>query len=56
MFGFNGQYPADHPKNQLLTFLGKTCKKSVVEHSVEKPILLHFVNFSTTFSPRLHMI
>ena len=34
-------------------FRAKNCKKSTVKHSIEKPILLTFVNLSTTFYPRL---
>ena len=34
-------------------FLAKSCKKSVVKQSIEKPILLNFVNLSPTFCPLL---
>ena len=44
MFGFNGEYPAVHPKFEFWRFLLKNCKKSAVEHSTEKSILLNFVN------------
>ena len=53
MFGFNGEYPAVHPKVKFWRFLLKNCKKSAVKHSIEKSILLNFVNFSPTFCPRL---
>ena len=32
--------------------LVKTCRKSAVKHSIDKPVLLNFVNMSPTFSPR----
>ena len=53
MLGFDGEYPAGYPKAKLWRFFGKSCKKSTVKHSIEKPILLDIVNFSTTFCPRL---
>ena len=49
MFGFNSEYPAVHPKVKFWGFLLKKCKKSAVKHSIEKPTLLNFVNFSLTF-------
>ena len=52
MLGFDGEYPAVHQKAKLSRFLVKNCKKSAVKHSIEKPILLHFVNLSPTFCPR----
>ena len=33
----------------------KNCAKSAVKHSTEEPILLNFVNLSTTFRPRLYI-
>ena len=53
MYGFNGEYPAVHPKIKFLCFLLKHCKKSAVKHSIEKPNLLNFVNLSPAFCPRL---
>ena len=53
MLGFNGEFPAVHPKAKFWRFLVKNCKKSAVEHSIEKPILLNFVNLSPTFCPKL---
>ena len=52
-FGFDGEYPAVHPKAKLWRFSVKNCKKSAVKHSIEKPISLNFVNLSPTFCPRL---
>ena len=53
--GFDGEYPAVNPKAKFWRFLVKNCKKSAVKHSVEKPILLNFVNLSSTFCPRLYI-
>ena len=53
MLGFDGEYPAVHPKARFWRFLVKNYKKSAVKHSIEKPILLNFVNLSPTFCPRL---
>ena len=44
MLGFDGEYLAGHPKFSL-----KTPKKSAVKHSIQKLILLNFVNLFTTF-------
>ena len=38
---------------EMLWFLEKNRKKSAVKHSIEKRILLKFVNLSPTFCPRL---
>ena len=54
MLGFDGEYPAVHSRAKFWRFLVKNCKKSAVKHSVEKPILLNFVNVSPTFCPRLY--
>ena len=43
MFGFNGEYPAVHPKLKVSRFLLKNCKISVAKNSIEKLILLNFV-------------
>ena len=43
----------DATKSQMLTFFGKNFQKSAVRHSIEKPVLLNFVNLSSTFRPRL---
>ena len=53
MLGFGIEYPTAHPKAKFSRFLLKNCKKSVVKHSMEKRILLNFVNLSPTFCPRL---
>ena len=39
MFGFDGEYTADHPRGK--TFF---CENWAVKHCIEKPILLKFVN------------
>ena len=51
--GFDGKYPAVHRKVKFWCFLVKNCKKSAVKYSIEKPILLNFVNLSPAFCPRL---
>ena len=56
MLGFDGQYTAVHPKANFLRFLEKNCKKSAEKHSIEKLILLNFVNLSPTFCPGLYFI
>ena len=53
MLGFDGAYQAVQPRAKFWHFLVKNCKKSAVKHSIEKPILLNFVNLSPTFCPRL---
>ena len=53
IIGFDGKYPAVHPKAKFLCFSVKTCKKSTVKQSIEKRILLNFMNSSATFYPRL---
>ena len=55
MFGFNGEYPAVNPKVKFWRFSLKNCKISVVKNSIEKPILLNFMNLSLTFCPRLYI-
>ena len=54
MRGFDGEYPAIHPKAKFWSFLVQNCKQSAVKDSTEKPILLNFVNLSPTFCPRLY--
>ena len=51
--GPKGECSAGHPKAKFRRFFVKNCKKLAVKHSIEKPILLNFVNLSTTLSPRL---
>ena len=53
MLGFDGEYPAVHPKAKCWRFLVKNSKKSAVKHSIEKPVLLNFMNLPPTFCPRL---
>ena len=53
MLGFDVEYTSVHPKARFWHFLAKNCEKSAVKHSIEKPILLNFVNLSPTFCPRL---
>ena len=48
--GFDGEYP---DKRQISIFIQENCEKSAVRHSIEKPILLNFVNLSTIPCPRL---
>ena len=54
MRGFDGEYAAFEPKAKFWRFFVKNGKKkSAVKRSIEKPILLNFVNLSATFFPRL---
>ena len=53
MIGFDGEYPAVHPKAKFWRLLVKNCKISAINHSIEKSILLNFVNLSLTCCPRL---
>ena len=53
MLGFHSEYPAIHPKAKFWRFSVKNRTKSAVKHSIEKLILLSFVNLSPTFCPRL---
>ena len=43
-------------KKKILTVLLHNFKKSAVTHSIEKPMLLNFVDLSTIFCPRLQEI
>ena len=40
-------------KRQISIFVQENCEKSAVRHSIEKAILLNFVNLSTIPCPRL---
>ena len=45
--------PSTQPANQKANFdscARQNCKKSTVKHSIEKPILLNFMNLSTIFA------
>ena len=53
MLGFDGKYPAVHPKAKIWRILVKNCTKSAATHSIEKPVLVNFVNLSPIFCPRL---
>ena len=53
MLVFDGKYLAGYPNSKFWRFSGKNRKISAVKHSIEKPVLLNFVNLSTTFCPRL---
>ena len=56
MLGIDDQFPAIQTKAKFCCFLVKNCKKSAVKHSIEKPILLKFVNLSPSFCPRLYYL
>ena len=45
-----------HQKAKFWRLLVKICKKSVVKHCRENPILLNFVNLSPNFCPRLYLL
>ena len=49
---FIGKYSV---KRKIWTFVLRNCKKSVVEHSIERLTILYFVDLSTIFCPRLYM-
>ena len=53
MLGYDGDYRS--PKSQILMLSVKNNKKLAVKQSIEKPILLNFVNLSPTLCPRLQM-
>ena len=55
MLEFDGELPVVHPKAKFDVFWQKNCKNSAVKHSIEKPVLLNFVNLSPTFCPRLQL-
>ena len=46
-----GNQPAAQKVN--VDSLIETCEKPAVKYAIEKPILLHFFNFSTIISPGL---
>ena len=54
MLRCNSKCPAVQPKAKFWHSLVKNRKNSAVKHSIEKPILLNFVNLSPTFCPRLY--
>ena len=47
-----GRLASGSPKKQSLTFVLENHEKSAVKHSIEKHILLNFVNLSTFFCAR----
>ena len=49
MLRFDGEYPGVYPKATFWRFSVKNCKKSASKDSIEKPILLNFVNLTPTF-------
>ena len=53
MLKFDEEHSAGHEKAKFLHFSVNNRKISAVKHFTEKPILLNFVNLSTTFCPRL---
>ena len=56
MLGLDGEYSVVHLIAKFWGFLVKNCKNATVKHSIEKTILLNFVNFSPTFCARLYQI
>ena len=53
MLKFNGEYPAVHLKGKFCRFLSKNCKKLDVKYSIEKSLLVDFVNLFPTFCQTL---
>ena len=55
MLGNDGRQAISRPpKRQILTVKLQNCKKSAVKHSIEKPVILNFLNLSTIIYPRLY--
>ena len=54
MLESDGEYPGGHPTIKFGGFAIKITKNQLKKHSIAKPILLNFVNLSTTFCPRLY--
>ena len=48
--GIDGKCPVGHQKKQILTTVLENWKKSVVKHSIGKPILLNLINLLNFFS------
>ena len=42
-------------KRQISTVVSQNCEKSAVNHFIEKPMLVNFVDLSTIFRPRLQI-
>ena len=53
MLGSDGEYLLGHPEGNFLTFELENCENSTVKHSIEKSVLLSFVNLSANFYRRL---
>ena len=54
MVWFDGKYPAVHAETKFWRFLVKNCKNELYkQRSIEKPVLLNFVNLCLTFFARL---
>ena len=50
---FHSEYPAVHSIDKFHCVFVKNCKKSAVKHSMNKTVLLNFVNLSPAVRPRL---
>ena len=44
-----GKVPSRPPEKQILTVVLNNYEKSAIKHSIEKPMLLNFVDLSTIF-------
>ena len=53
MLPIDGKVLSSPRKKQILTKLTQNCKKSAVEHSIEKFMLLNLLDLFTIFCPRL---
>ena len=51
MPGINGKVPS--PPSQILTVVLQNCEKSAVKNSIEKSVLLNFVNLPKVSCPKL---
>ena len=49
MFGNDDKVLSRSFKKQIMIIVLQNSKKSAVKHSIEKPMLLNFVNLSTIF-------
>ena len=51
MPGINGKVPI--PPSQILTVVPQNCEKSAVKNSIQKSMLLNFVNLPKVSCPKL---
>ena len=49
MVGTDDKVLSQVPQKHILTVVLQNCQKSTVKHSIEKPMLLNFLDLSTIF-------